>query len=207
MNSDLSLVERRGRLPDLHRVVRRGQLRASRVRRPSCRGPGAARSRDSRRERGSRFGVRRVAHLRRFFVAGAHQPPVRRGGARSRYERAADDRAARHAGDHVQAAWLPRRRRHARDVAGLAGGGLLRIRRDLWRRTARLPRPSVRVVGHDGSVRPRPDGRARSEPRATRAAVRLFPDDQHPHSVYADAPVPAGLGPRAHRRSVRRERT
>ena len=39
---------------------------------------------------------------------------------------------------------------------------------------------------------------------APRAAVRLFPDDQHPHSVYADAAVPAGLGPRADRRSVRR---
>ena len=70
----------------------------------------------------------------------------------------------------VQAARVPRRGRHARDVAELAGRGVLRIRRDLWRRTARLPRPSVRVVGHDGSVRPGPDGRARS--RAARHARR-----------------------------------
>ena len=42
------------------------------------------------------------------------------------------------------------------------------------------------------------------QPRTPRAAVRLFPDDQHAHSVHAHAAVPAGLDARADQRSLRR---
>ena len=149
--------QRRGRPPALHRGLRRDQLRPAGIRRRSRGQPRRPRSRGSRHASPRGVGLRRIADLRWQLVARPHQPDVRRRGERSGYERPADDAEARHARHRHRAPRLSHGRRDARHVAGLAGRRVLRIRRDLRRRAARLPRPAVRMVGHS-----RPGSRSNS---------------------------------------------
>src|SRR5260221_331388 len=125
----------------------------SAVVRQTARGrPRAVRRRYSRDGPRRGVGVRRVAYLRRQFVAGPYQPSIGLRDPRRRRERAADDAEARHARHHVRAPRLSRDRDDAGASAKLAGGRLLRIRRDLRRPAPRLQRAAVRVVDDSRSV-------------------------------------------------------
>ena len=191
----------RGRVSRVRRVVRRGQLRPAGARPADRREPGATRRGDSRNRPSGGLCVRRVADVRRLVVARPHQPAVRHRGARSRHQREADDRPARHAGEGVRPARLPHGRADARSASELAGRRVLRIQRDLRRRTPRLPGARVRLVRPSGSVLARALRRARGGTRIGWPALRLLSDDQHTLSVQADAAVSAGLAAHADPRS------
>ena len=149
---------------------------------------------DSRHRPRRRLRLRRVADLRRLVVARASQPDVGHRSARSGNQRAADDPEARDDRHQLQARRASDGRADAGAAAGLAGRRVLRVRRNLRRDPARLPRAGVRLVRDAGSVLAGEVRRARSRARAVaRAAVRVLPDDQHAFPVHPDAAVPAGL--------------
>ena len=145
----------RGRPPGVRRVVRRGQLRPAGVRAPLAAEP--------RRARGGAF-----ATPDREVVSAYVESPTFGGSSWLAHISLLSGVEVRDPDTNAQLMTQKRdtlvtafsrqgyrtRRADARAVAAMAGRRLLRIRRDLRRRAARLPRPAVRLVGHSRSVRP-----------------------------------------------------
>ena len=179
------------RLPGILRGGRLGERRAlgAALRKPRATAGGHPRHRPLGGLR-----ARRVDDVRRGVVAGAHQPAVRDRGARRSHQRPADGPGPRHARQAVRTQRLSHRGHRAGASHRLAGGRLLRLRRDLRSRAARLPRAAVRLVEHQRSVLAGSRRRAGGRPARPAAAVRLLLDHQHARAVHARAALPAPTG-------------
>src|SRR6185436_17167417 len=90
-----------------------------------------------------------------------------------------------------------------RPPADVAGRQLLRVRSDLRRHPAGLPRTAVRLVRSIGSIYAGPAAAGRARPNRSGAAVSVLSDDQHALSVQPDAAVSTGLVAGGDRPSVR----
>ena len=158
-----------------------------------------------------RVGLRGLADLRRFVVAGARDVDDRRGSARRGHERAADVAAARHAGDDVRAAGLPHRGADAGPDQA-AGPRAPSIASTTSTTPRRWPTPGRGSAGGPCPISSRWPAwtcwSGSSDPRRQRGrqrhALRVLPDDEHARAVWPHGAVSAGLGARGLGRALRR---